>query len=91
MAYFPHRREQPDLLHEFGGHPIIHVERHTIPVEMRLHSLRPGQVVQAMPSTVLASSRLILAPSGVQLKGQPVPGDWWFPETTEELRRHLSG
>ncbi|MGW6172057.1 hypothetical protein ACWF5H_01065 [Arthrobacter sp. NPDC055138] len=90
VAYFPHRREQPDLLNELDAHPMIRVKQHTIPVEMRLRGLRPGQVVRALPSTVLASLRLILTPSGVPLKGQPVPDDWWLPETTEELRRHLS-
>lgn len=90
VAYFPHRREQPDLLTTLAEHPLVRVKQHTVPVEMRLRGLRPGQTVRALPSTVLASLRLILAPSGVPLKGQPVPDDWWLPETTEDLRRHLS-
>jgi hypothetical protein len=59
-------------------------------VEMRLRGLRSNQTVRALPSTVLASLRLILAPNSVPLKGQPVPADWWMPGTTQELRRHLS-
>ena len=90
VAYFPHRRERPELLGALAEHPLISVKQHTIPVEMRLRGLRPGQTVRALPSTVLASLRLILAPSGVPLKGQPVPDHWWLPGTTVELRRHLS-
>ena len=90
VGYFPHRRETPEVLGALAEHPLINVNEHTIPVEMRLRGLRSNQTVRALPSTVLASLRLILAPNAVPLKGQPVPVDWWMPGTTQELRRHLS-
>ncbi|MFD1214756.1 hypothetical protein ACFQ36_22270, partial [Arthrobacter sp. GCM10027362] len=90
VSYFPHRRETPQVLEALAAHPLIHVNEHTVPVEMRLRGLRPGQVVRALPSTVLASLRLILAPGGIPLRGHAVPEHWWTPKTSRELRRHLS-
>ncbi|WP_150110111.1 hypothetical protein [Crystallibacter crystallopoietes] len=90
VGYFPHRRETPESLAKLAGHPLIHVKEHTVPVEMRLRGLRPGQTVRALPSTVLASLRLILGPNGVPLKGHAVPDSWWLPGTSDALRRHLS-
>jgi hypothetical protein len=90
VSYFPHRRETPEVLDALAAHPLIRVNEHTVPVEMRLRGLRPGQVVRALPSTVLASLRLILAPAGVPLRGHAVPEHWWTPQTSRELRRHLS-
>jgi hypothetical protein len=90
VGYFPHRRETPASLAKLDRHPLIRVNRHTIPVEMRLRGLRAGQVVRALPSTVLASLRLILGPNGVPLKGHAVPDNWWLPQASDSLRRHLS-
>ncbi|NKX55597.1 hypothetical protein HGG74_13835 [Arthrobacter sp. E918] len=89
VSYFPHRRETPQLLEALAAHPLIRVNEHTVPVEMRLRGLQPGQVVRSLPSTVLASLRLVLAPDGVRLRGHDVPGHWWTPQASAELRRHL--
>ncbi|NKX51214.1 hypothetical protein HER39_11690 [Arthrobacter deserti] len=89
ISYFPHRRETAQVLEALAANPLIRVNEHTVPVEMRLRGLRRGQVVRALPSTVLASLRLILAPSGVPLRGHAVPDHWWTPQTSPELRRHL--
>ncbi|GER23005.1 hypothetical protein NCCP1664_15010 [Zafaria cholistanensis] len=90
VAYFPHRRERPDFLARLAGNPMIRVQEHTVPVEMRLRGLRPGQTVRALPSTVLPSLRLLLAPNGVAIKGHPVPDPWWTPAATPALRAHLT-
>jgi hypothetical protein len=89
LSYFPHRRETPQVLDALAADPLVRVHAHTVPVEMRLRGLRPGQVVRALPSTVLASLSLILAPGGVPLRGQAVPEHWWTPRASAQLRRHL--
>ena len=90
VAYFPHRRESPEFLGLLAAHQKIAVREHTIPIEMRLRALRRGQVVRALPSTALPSLRLLLGGSGVRIIGKQVPGAWWTPAATEELRSHLS-
>lgn len=90
LAYFPHRRETPGFLAELAAHPRVRVREHTIPIEMRLRSLRRGQVVRALPSTALPSLRLLLGANGIRIAGTPVPAAWWNPSTTPELRTHLS-
>ncbi|PQZ90337.1 hypothetical protein CQ018_14960 [Arthrobacter sp. MYb227] len=90
VAYFPHRRETADFLHELDAHPLISVRKHTIPIEMRLRSLRRGQVVRALPSTALPSLRLLLGTTGVRIIGKPVPEPWWKPTASPQLRTHLS-
>ncbi|GAB3269561.1 hypothetical protein [Arthrobacter pigmenti] len=90
VAYFPHRREEPDVLSRIAAHPLIQMKEHTVPVEMRLRSLHPGQQVHCLPSTVLASLGLILAPSGARIIGHAVPEQWWTPSTPDRVRRHLS-
>lgn len=90
VAYFPHRREEPRTLLRIASHPLIQMKEHTVPVEMRLRSLYTGQRVHCLPSTVLASLGLILAPSGARIIGHAVPVQWWTPSTPERVRRHLS-
>lgn len=90
VAYFPHRREEPETLERIAAHPLIRMKEHTVPVEMRLRSLHPGQRVHCLPSTVLASLRLILAPSGVRIIGHAVPEEWWTESTSARVRQHLS-
>ncbi|WP_051299443.1 hypothetical protein [Arthrobacter castelli] len=90
VAYFPHRREEPETLARIAAHPMIRMKEHTVPVEMRLRSLAPGQRVHCLPSTVLASLGLILAPSGVRIFGHAVPDQWWTTSTPDRVRHHLS-
>ena len=90
VAYFPHRRESGKFLALLADHDRIVVREHTIPIEMRLRSLRPGQVVRAVPSTALPSLRLLLGEGGVRILGQGIPAAWWKPAATPELRSHLS-
>lgn len=90
LSYFPHRREQPEFLRRLARHPLVHVQENTIPVEMRLRGLHRGQTVQALPSTVLPSLRLLLGPNEVRIHGQHVPDGWWTAAATPALRAHLS-
>lgn len=90
LAYFPHRREQPEFLAALAKNQLIEVQPHTIPVEMRLRGLRSGQTVRALPSTVLPSLRLLLAPNGVRVAGHAVPEHWWTAAAAPALRKHLS-
>lgn len=90
VAYFPHRRETPELLAELQQIPQLILKEHTIPIEMRLRDLRPGQEIRALPSTVIPSLRLLLGNEARSLYAQPVPEHWWTAETSQELRDHLS-
>ena len=90
LAYFPHRRESDAFLARLAAQGGATVHAHTIPVEMRLRSLRRGQVVRALPSTALPSLRLLLGANGVRVLGQDVPVHWWTPAASPALRAHLS-
>lgn len=90
VAYFPHRRETPELLAKISTIDQVVLKEHTIPIEMRLRVLRPGQEIRALPSTVIPSLRLLLGPDSRFLYPQAVPDDWWTASTPIELREHLS-
>ncbi|MGL3807440.1 hypothetical protein ACSYDW_15240 [Paeniglutamicibacter sp. R2-26] len=90
LAYFPHRRESGAFLSRLAAQGRTTVHAHTIPVEMRLRSLRRGQVVRALPSTALPSLRLLLGANGVRVLGHDVPEHWWKPSASAHLRAHLS-
>ncbi|MFJ6415169.1 hypothetical protein [Paeniglutamicibacter sp. NPDC091659] len=90
LAYFPHRRESGAFLDRLAAQGGATVHAHTIPVEMRLRSLRRGQIVRALPSTALPSLRLLLGSNGVRVLGQDVPEHWWKPAASPALRAHLS-
>ncbi|MGP9782695.1 hypothetical protein ACT3UQ_09555 [Glutamicibacter sp. AOP12-B1-11] len=90
VAFFPHRRETPQILEELQQIPNVVLKEHTIPIEMRLRDLRPGQEIRALPSTVIPSLRLLLGNEARNLYAQPVPGHWWTPSTSQDLRDHLS-
>ena len=90
VAYFPHRRETGQLLQQIAAIPNVVLKEHTIPIEMRLRALRPGQEIRALPSTVIPSLRLLLGADSRQLYPQPVPDAWWTDSTPAALREHLS-
>ncbi len=90
VAYFPHRRETPELLEKISKIDQVILKEHTVPIEMRLRVLRPGQEIRALPSTVIPSLRLLLGPDARYLYPQAVPEHWWTDGTDIELREHLS-
>lgn len=90
VAYFPHRRETPELLAKISKIDQVVLKEHTVPIEMRLRALRPGQEIRALPSTVIPSLRLLLGPDARFLYPQAVLDSWWTPGTPLELREHLS-
>jgi len=90
VAYFPHRRETPELLEKISKIDQVVLKEHTVPIEMRLRVLRPGQEIRALPSTVIPSLRLLLGPDSRYLYPQAVPQHWWTESTDLELREHLS-
>ncbi len=90
LSYFPHRRERPDMLAALAANDAIRVEVSTLPIEMRLRHLTPGQRVVCLPSTALATLRLVL-PDGVSLEGVPVPTAWWTSAASPRLRARLAG
>ncbi len=90
VAYFPHRRETEQILSELRQMPNVILKQHTIPIEMRLRDLRPGQEIRALPSTVIPSLRLLLGNEARSLYAQPVPDHWWTSDTSQDLRDHLS-
>lgn len=89
LSYFPHRRERGDALARLAAHPRITVRPNTVPVEMRLRGLFPGQRVQALPSTAIPSLRLLLGGRDVRVHGSRVPDAWWTAAASPELRAHL--
>ena len=90
FAYFPHRRETPQMLDRIAGLPNVHMKQHTIPIEMRLRQLKPGQQIRSLPSTVIPSLRLLLGSERNQIFPKPVPANWWTESTPPEVREHLS-
>ncbi|WP_313812499.1 hypothetical protein [Glutamicibacter sp.] len=90
VAYFPHRRENGQLLEKLGRIKNVVPMKHTVPIEMRLRALRPGQEIRALPSTVIPSLRLLLGHDARQLYPQAVPESWWTDSTPQSLREHLS-
>lgn len=90
VAYFPHRRETPQLLEKIAKIDQVVLKEHTVPIEMRLRVLRPGQEIRALPSTVIPSLRLLLGSDARFLYPQAVPEHWWTDDTELELREHLS-
>lgn len=89
VAYYPHRREEPADLARIAGMPGVALRRTGAPVEMTLRDLVPGQRVLSLPSTAVTSLRVLLAPRGVPVDAVEVPGDWWTPLATPDLRSHL--
>jgi len=90
LAYFPHRREQPRMLERIGQLPNVTLKEHTIPIEMRLRSLKPGQQIRALPSTVIPSLRLLLGEDQTRILPKSVPDSWWTDSTSAAVREHLS-
>ncbi|MDR4534933.1 hypothetical protein [Glutamicibacter sp. PS] len=90
LAYFPHRRETPQFLQLLDALENVHLKTHTVPIEMRLRDLRPGQEIRALPSTVIPSLRLLLGNEARSLYPLPVPEHWWTDTTSQQLREHLS-
>lgn len=89
LSYFPHRREGEAALRRLAQHPRITVRPNTVPVEMRLRGLLPGQRIQALPSTAVPSLRLLLGGRDVRVQGTKVPAGWWTPAASPELRQQL--
>lgn len=90
FAYFPHRREEAQALKQISKLPNVHMKEHTVPIEMRLRALTPGQQIRSLPSTVIPSLRLLLGKEQNQIFPKPVPADWWTDTTSLEVREHLS-
>lgn len=90
VAYFPHRRETAEFLEKISQIRNVVPKQHTVPIEMRLRVLRPGQEIRALPSTVIPSLRLLLGNDARQLYPQAVPESWWTESTPVPLREHLS-
>lgn len=90
ITYFPHRRALPDVLARLEANPQVHVERGLLPVEVRLRHLGPEHRVLSLPSTALATLRVLLAGTGAEVRGVPVPLAWWTDDAPADLRTHLS-
>lgn len=87
LAYYPHRREDPEVLNRLAAHPHVEVVRSGIPVELSLRGLGPGHTVMTPPSTALLSLRNLTRGADIQ----PVvpPEHWWTHRVTPGLRADL--
>ena len=56
---------------------------------MTLRGLSAGQRVLSLPSTALASLRVLLSPRGVPVDAVEVPEEWWTAKADPALRSHL--
>ncbi|MBB2910149.1 hypothetical protein FHS43_001412 [Streptosporangium becharense] len=90
VAYFPHRREDPDDLVRVGEQPGITVYDGGMPAEMTLRGLAAEQRVLSLPSTAVTSLRVLLSARGVAVETVDVPDEWWTTEAAPSLRSHLS-
>ncbi|WP_229798092.1 hypothetical protein [Planomonospora parontospora] len=90
VAYFPHRREDPDDLARVGRQPGITVYDGGGPAEMTLRGLAAEQRVLSLPSTAVTSLRVLLSARGVTVETVEVPDEWWTSRAAPSLRSHLS-
>ncbi|GAA3137076.1 hypothetical protein GCM10010466_29880 [Planomonospora alba] len=90
IAYFPHRREDPDDLARVRRQPGITVYEGGGPAEMTLRGLAAEQRVISLPSTAVTSLRVLLAARGVPVETVDVPDEWWTARAAPSLRSHLS-
>ncbi|MFD3684647.1 hypothetical protein ACFWTE_07490 [Nocardiopsis sp. NPDC058631] len=88
LAYYPHRREDPEVLTFLDCHPRIRVVEPGIPVELSLRGLGPEHTVLAPPSTALVSLRTLVRGASVRAVG--VPEHWWTRRARPGLRADLS-
>ncbi len=90
VAYFPHRREDPDDLDRVRRQPGITVYDGGAPAEMTLRGLGAEQRVLSLPSTAVTSLRVLLSARGVVVETVDVPDEWWTAQAAPSLRSHLS-
>ncbi|MBD3146705.1 hypothetical protein [Microbispora bryophytorum] len=89
VAYFPHRREDPEDLDRVRRIAGLTVYDAGAPAEMTLRDLRPDQRVLSLPSTAVTSLRVLLSARGVRVEAVDVPEDWWTASAVPSLRSHL--
>lgn len=88
LAYYPHRREDSEVLSFLDRHPRIRVIRPAIPVELSLRGLGPEHTVMAPPSTALVSLRTLA--KGADIQAVSLPEHWWTKRARPTLRADLS-
>ncbi|GAA3238753.1 hypothetical protein [Actinocorallia longicatena] len=90
VAYYPHRREDPEILAMLRDDPRVTLVERGLPVELSLRGLSPRHRVLSLPSTALTSLRVLLGPDGPAIEGVTVPSAWWTDRADQSLRTHLS-
>ena len=73
VAYFPHRREDPNDLARVREQPGITVYDGGVPAEMTLRGLAAEQRVLSLPSTAVTSLRVLLSATGRRRGGRGRP------------------
>jgi hypothetical protein len=89
VAYFPHRREDPEDLDRVAAQPGVTVYDAGVPAEITLRGLSAEQRVLSLPSTAVTSLRVLLSRRGVAIESVEVPDDWWTAQAAPALRSHL--
>lgn len=90
VAYYPHRRECPQVLALLREDPAVALVERDLPVELSLRGLTPEHRVISLPSTALTSLRVLHGPGGPRIEGVNVPAGWWTERADPALRTHLS-
>ncbi|GHC69865.1 hypothetical protein GCM10007079_00790 [Nocardiopsis terrae] len=88
LAYYPHRREDSEVLSFLDQHPRIRVISSGVPVELSLRGLGPEHTVMAPPSTALVSLRTLA--KGADIRAVGLPEHWWTRRARPALRADLS-
>jgi hypothetical protein len=86
VSYLAHRREDSSTLQPLAAAG-LEVRSGSLPVEVTLRDLRPGQDVVTLPSTAASTLRM-LSPQA-RIREYAVPESWWLPSTPAAARRRL--
>jgi hypothetical protein len=90
VAYYPHRRECPEVLARLREDPAVTLVERDLPVELSLRGLTAGHRVLSLPSTAITSLRVLHGGNGPRIEGVSVPSGWWTEQAAPALRTHLS-
>lgn len=90
VAYYPHRRECPQVLALLREDPAVTLVERDLPVELSLRGLTREHRVLSLPSTAITSLRVLHGPDGPRIEGVTVPPEWWTERADPALRTHLS-
>ena len=85
ISYLPHRREDETFLRDLAGDKRFTVHDVSVPAELSVRGVRPGQQVLGLTTSALVTLRRILAGRGVRVVEHVVPPSWWTAAASPAL------